>query len=86
MVWPGADSDPKHLLLDVQDIDVTQPALNLTFLLMTQIRKKAEALDQVKGRFLRGGMTALMKDWAKDILVGHTGETNDDNDDNNNND
>jgi hypothetical protein len=77
VVCPGADSDNEHLEADVQNVDVSLATYNFTFLLITSIRKKAGALDQVDSRSSGGGMTPSMKKRAKDALAGRTGETDD---------
>ena len=45
-------------------------------MLITSIRKKAGALDQVDGRRRRSlGMMTTMMEHAKEALAGHTGKT-----------
>ena len=50
------------------------------YLLITSIRKKAGALEQVGVRAGPTGMTDLMKERAKGALMGRTGETDDEDD------
>ena len=51
------------------------------FLIMS-IRKKAGAVERVDGGSVNGlaGMTDLMKERAKEALLGRTGETDDEDD------
>jgi hypothetical protein len=83
VVCSGPNSDDKHPEADVQDIDVSYSFQIFTYLLITSIRKKAGASDQLDGRGSGVGcmgMMTSMKERAKLALQGRTGDTDNEDD------
>jgi len=79
VVCPGANSDNKHLEMDIQEIDVSLIfSIFMSYLLIKSTRRKAGALHLRDGMVGSGAaMSMSMKEWAKQALTRCTGETDD---------